>query len=156
MRNLRKVLIFGMIICFVAVALSAVGCSSLAKKATEKAIEKETGVDIDTDEDKKVDTSDMPDELIYPDAKAKSRTKMTTAQGESVQVVLETSDTLDDVEDFYDDEPGSEGGWTQQMKMEEEGVVYTFSLDKSWASVNAADKDGKIEIRVQYVKSIKE
>lgn len=154
MKRSTKAIAMGFVACLILVLMVTSGCQYLAKKAVEKT----TGVEVETEEEKplkKVDTSDIPDELIYPDSKAKSRIKITIPEGESVHVTFETSDEADEVEKYYDEEPAS-AGWSQGMKMEQEVVTYSFSKDKSWASVSISEEDGNIEIVVQYVKEMKQ
>lgn len=147
-----KFRVMGLLAFLVIALLILTGCQFLTKKAVEKG----TGVKVESEEEtgKEVDTSDIPDELIYPDSKAEDRVKITLPQGEAVTVTFTTSDDIDDVEAHYDEEPTS-AGWTQQAKLEQENVLYTFVKDKSYATVSIEKESGKTKILLQYVKEMK-
>jgi hypothetical protein len=153
MKKRSKVITLLSTVCLITIFVSVFGC----QPAVKKIVEKKTGVEIETEKNKplkKVDTSDLLNELIYPGSKATERVKITLPQGESIQVDFETSDNVSEIEKYYDKEPVS-AGWKQAVKLEQETIVYSFSKDKSWATITIRKEDNKIKIMVQYIKEMK-
>ncbi|MFQ5575037.1 MAG: hypothetical protein ACE5E0_05380 [Terriglobia bacterium] len=138
----------------IALPIAVAGCA----QAAEKAVEEGTGVDVETEKSgvlKKVDTSDVPKELQYSGAKATEKVKVKNPQGdgEGIQLNLETSDSAEKVEAYYDEKVADEG-WEEQIKLEEDVTAYTLIKGESWATVTLEEKDGKTKITVLYLKDL--
>jgi len=161
---MRNRFLFGALIAvglIVVLSLSFVlsGCCSLfnrgASKATEKAIEKATGVDVAT-EGEEIDTSKLPPELIYPGAKATGSFSVGSGEEGLASIVFETSDSYDQVRDFY----LNISGWeiTSQAENQESGnnvfnIMLTNSADNIGANVTITQDNEKVTINVVTFKS---
>lgn len=151
MRREATVIILALVVCLAALLVVGPGCQFFGKKAAEKAVEKGTGVDIESEKEgagKKVDTSDIPDEFIYPGSKVKERGKAE----DIISVAFETADSVDEVEKYYDDKLTS-AGWKQharnKVKLESrEALLFKWSKDNTLVSLSLEEEDGKTEIGI--------
>lgn len=139
----------------IAVLAQMMSCKQPAEKTVEKIVEKkikkETGEEVDIDIGRKVDLSKFPQALIYPGAKAKGKTTITTPEGRMTAVSIETHDRVTKVLAYYD--RLKEKGWTQSLKTEtEEGGMYMFQKGDEYAWITISEEDGKTIIAVSYAK----
>jgi protein involved in sex pheromone biosynthesis len=130
------------------------GCCSLfnktASKATEKAIEKATGVEVAT-EGEEIDTSKLPSELIYPGAKATGSFSLGSEDEGFASIVFETSDSYDNVRDYF----LNISGWeviSQAENQENDKNVFNIMLTNKTSNIGAnvtiAQDEGKVTITV--------
>lgn len=135
----------------IAVLAQTMSCKQTAEKAAEKKIKEETGEEVDIDIGHKVDLSKFPSALIYPGAKAKGKTTITTPKGQMTGVNIETGDGIDKVSAYYGQLKRK--GWTQSLKTEtEEGSMYMFQKGDEFAWITIAEKDNKTIIAIAYAK----
>ena len=156
-----------LVIAFLALSLvfMLTACSRLTETVTKKAVEKTTGVSVDEDKGSvKVKTKEgeaeiesgknklpegFPDKFpIYDDAKIASSTKMSTDQGTSFSVQLETEDDVSTVADYYKGAL-ADAGYTVEGTMETDGnVMYTL---KDSGLVQVLSQEGKTVIQITLV-----
>lgn len=160
MKRSSKVIVLGLVACLTVVLIVTSGCQFAAKKAAEEAVEKTTGVKVEGEEEtplKKVDTSDIPNEFIYPGSKATERFKMTAGGGETIHVTFETSDKADEIEKYYDQKPTA-AGWKQTTKIEQDGIAYSWSKGDSYVGVGIEEREDKttIELTLQNLENVEQ
>jgi len=164
---MRNRFLFGALIAvglIVVLSLSFIlsSCCSLfnkaASKATEKAIEKATGVDVAT-EGEEIDTSKLPPELIYPGAKATGSFSLGSEDEGFASIVFETSDSYDNVRDYF----LNISGWevTSKAENQEDGnnvfnIMLTNKANNIGANVTIAQDEGKVTITVVTFKGSQE
>jgi len=158
-RYKKKLVVIGLVLSFVVVSS---GCSWIGKKAVEET----TGVSVDKDnESVKVKTKEgeaeiqagenkLPDGFpedfpIYEDAKITSSSKISTEQGTSFTVQLETDDDKSTVADYYKNALPDSGYKVQATAETPEGVMY--SLEKS-GMVQVVVVEGKTTVQITLVK----
>ena len=164
---MRNKYLFGTLIAVGLIAILSLsfmlsGCCSLfnraASNATEKAIEKATGVDVAT-EGEEIDTSKLPSELIYPGAKATGSFSAGSDEEGFVSIIFETSDSYDQVRDFF----LNVSGWEVASKAENQengnnvfNMMLTNKADNIGANVTIAQDNGKVTITVVTFKGSQE
>jgi len=152
--EMMRIIIPAIMIAVLAQTMSCYKCEQTAEKAVEKKIKKETGEEVDIDIGRKVDLSKFPSALIYPGAKAKGKTTITTPKGRMTAVNIETRDRTDKVLAYYGQLKRK--GWTQSLKTEtEEGGMYMFQKGDEFAWITISKEDNKTIITVAYAKGKK-
>jgi len=157
-RYKKKLLVIGLVLSF---AIVSSGCSWIGKKAVEET----TGVSVDKDnESVKVKTKEgeaeiqagenkLPDGFpedfpIYEDAKISGSSKISTDQGTSYTVQLETNDSMSAVADYYKSALPDSGYKVQATAETPDSVMY--SLEKG-GMVQVTVVDGKTTVQITLV-----
>ncbi len=122
----------------------------IAERSIEKAAEKATGGKAKIDVGSTVDISGLPAEFRYAGAVAKSRWTMTNDDGTGAAYMLETSDPVRTVVEFY---KRALTGWKDQATMEsDETTVLTAARPDGKASVTVSvqSSEGKTVISIVH------
>ncbi|RJQ31706.1 MAG: hypothetical protein C4562_04475 [Actinobacteria bacterium] len=157
------------VICLVLVVVLALsGCDSIFKSAAKQAVEKATGVKVDEDgKSVKIKTKEgeaeisssqtkLPDGFpedfpVYDGAKLTNSAKMGSAKEAGYTAVWETSDSKDDVVDFYKKELPSKGYKVTAEYSSGQGTTYTFEQ----GYLNIVEKTSTKKVEISTVISIK-
>ncbi len=111
---------------FLMASLLTAGCGIIAEQVAEKAVEESTGVKVDADEDQMTITTedgetlevdaegaDLPDgfpsDVPVYDADIEGSTSFSSGEGQNFSIALVTTDSFDDVVDWYKSEFESKG-----------------------------------------------
>lgn len=160
----KKIVVFALIL---TVSLFMFGCSKVAEEATEKAIEKGTGEDVEVDEggkNIKVKTEEGTVEMetgktelpegfpsdfpIYEGAEVISSTKMTQEGSEGYQVVFSIDEEKSTVKEFYEKKL-PEVGYPISARVESgEEVQFYLGEEKKGGWMFITGSEGKTELTV--------
>jgi hypothetical protein len=151
---MRRFTTLALVLALVLAAVALSGCGAIAQKATEAAVEKTTGVKVDTnsgtitttDKDGNQSTlstaegsypdgfpSDFPQ---YPGGTVDSGLKSTTDGQDAFTVIVTTPDAAKDVYDWYTAEL-EKGGWKIDQSMD------GTNSDPAFASISVSKGDQK-------------
>ena len=158
---MNRLSIAAMVLALGAVVVLSTGCGNVSEKvatevaerATEIAVEKETGEKVKLDASGDVDISALPEFLRYPGAKATSKLSMSTGEGEGTVWGLETADSRTQVGEWYRAQLAGKG-WTKISEMEAgESVMlnYQSADEKEKMALVAVTEDGKTTISLTQV-----
>lgn len=171
---MKRLLLVVCLLAIVAVPMS--GCQRVAEEATEKAVERATGVDIEKEGDKVTVTGEQgeqvsvtgeatelpegfPDDVpVFEDAKIMSSASMTDGGKTTFIVTFETAAAVADVQKFYEDAL-AEKKWTITNKVSgssegKDTAMVTFKkADTAEGVVTIATDDaGKTSINLSVSK----